>query len=280
MRRKLLGDEHPDVATTLEDLAVFLRDQRRWAEARAVRHEALLMRKKLLAQKAESGDAGAWNSLAWLLATDPDPEMRDGPSAVGLAERAVALTERKQAHILDTLAAAYAEAGQYTNAVKVQKEAIALLQNGEQKKDYASRLRLYESGSPYHDHGALAEWTRILLSAGEFAEAERLARECLAIRQKQIPDDWRTFNARSMLGGSLLGQKKYAEAEPLLVTGYEGMKQREAKIPAPGKPRLKEALQRLAQLYEETGQSEKAAEWRQKLADTEKAAAGTQPGTP
>ena len=48
-----------------------------------------------------------------------------------------------------------------------------------------------------------------------------------------------------MLGGALLGQKKYAEAEPLLLAGYEGMKQREAKIPPEGKVRLTEALERL-----------------------------------
>ena len=39
------------------------------------------------------------------------------------------------------------------------------------------------------------------------------------------------LNTKSMLGGALLGQKKYAEAEPLLLAGYEGTKQREATIP-------------------------------------------------
>jgi hypothetical protein len=68
-----------------------------------------------------------------------------------------------------------------------------------------------------------------------------------------------------MLGGSLLGQKKYAEAEPLLLSGYQGMKQREDKIPAEGKPRLKEAQRRLVQLYEATGRPDKAAEWKKKL---------------
>ena len=49
------------------------------------------------------------------------------------------------------------------------------------------------------------------------------------------------------------------------------MKQREAAIPASGKVRLKEALQRLVQLYEETNRPEKAAEWRQKLAEIDQA---------
>src|SRR5204863_87015 len=49
------------------------------------------------------------------------------------------------------------------------------------------------------------------------------------------------FNTRSMLGGVLLGQKKYADAEPLLQSGYDGMNERAAKIPPQGKDRLTEA---------------------------------------
>jgi hypothetical protein len=94
------------------------------------------------------------------------------------------------------------------------------------------------------------------------------------------PDDWRAFNARSVLGGSLLGQKKYAEAEPLLLSAYEGMRQREDKIPADGKVRLQESLQRLVQLYEATGQAEKAAEWNRKLAEFDQAEATKKTAAP
>jgi len=119
----------------------------------------------------------------------------------------------------------------------------------------------------------LAEQAYAQLREGKFAEAEGSARECLALREREIPDDWRTSSARSMLGGALLGQKKYADALPLLLSAYAGMKQQEDKIPAEGKIRLQESLQRLAQLYEATGQSEKAAEWSKKLAEFDLAAA-------
>lgn len=109
------------------------------------------------------------------------------------------------------------------------------------------------------------------LAAGKPAEAEPLARECLAMREAIIPDDWRTFNARSVLGGCLLGQKKFTEAEPLLISGYEGMKRREDKIPPAGKVRPQQALQRLVQLYEETNRPDQAARWKQKLTEAEKA---------
>ena len=105
------------------------------------------------------------------------------------------------------------------------------------------------------------------MDAKKFHEAEPFARECLEIRDRTIPDDWRTCNARSFLGSSLLGQKKYAEAEPLLLEAYEGMTEREDKIPLSGKLRPKECLQWLVQLYEETNRPEQAALWKQKLAE-------------
>ena len=69
------------------------------------------------------------------------------------------------------------------------------------------------------------------------------------IREKTLPDDWVLFNTKSMLGGALAGQKKFQEAEPLLVEGYSGMKDREAKIQPAAKTSLPEAIQRLIDLY-------------------------------
>jgi len=69
------------------------------------------------------------------------------------------------------------------------------------------------------------------------------------------------------LGAALLGQKKYSEAEPLLLAGYQGMKQREATIPPPFKLLLMEALERLVQFYEATADKDKAREWQNKLAE-------------
>jgi eukaryotic-like serine/threonine-protein kinase len=99
------------------------------------------------------------------------------------------------------------------------------------------------------------------LKANKPGEAEPIFRACLALRAKTAPDDWRTFSTKSQLGRSLLAQKKYADAEPLLLAGYEGMKQRESKITPQGKVRLSEARERLLQLYEATGQNAKAEAW-------------------
>ncbi len=78
-----------------------------------------------------------------------------------------------------------------------------------------------------------------------------------------MPDDWRTFNTRRMLGSALLGQKKYADAEPLLLKGYEGMKEREKSIPKSGgaEKRIPEALDALIELYTATNKPEEVKKW-------------------
>jgi ECF sigma factor len=97
------------------------------------------------------------------------------------------------------------------------------------------------------------------------AEAEPFLRECLAIREKSSPDNWATFNPRSLLGGSLLGQKKYAEAEPLVLSGCDGMKAREVKIPGVQRWKLTKAGERVLELYESWGKPDQAADWQKKL---------------
>ena len=118
---------------------------------------------------------------------------------------------------------------------------------------------------------ALSGLCSTLLAEGKFTEAEPLARISVALREEKMPDDWSTFNMQSVLGATLFGQQKYAEAEPLMLCGYEGMKQREAKVRLRnGEPRLREALQRLVQLYEATNRHEQAADWKKRLDEFEK----------
>ncbi len=112
--------------------------------------------------------------------------------------------------------------------------------------------------------GLHAQLGQYLLQSRRFEEAEPVLRECLAARETLLPDSWLRFNTQSMLGGALLGRGNHADAEPLLVAGYEGMKAREATIPA-GLPRLAEAAERLVALYEATGRPREADAWRAKL---------------
>jgi hypothetical protein len=99
------------------------------------------------------------------------------------------------------------------------------------------------------------------------AEAQPLLRECLTIREKKLPPDhWRTAAARSLLGGCLAQQKNFAAAEPLLLTGYEGLTRGKF---APAR-RTAEALDRLVDLYEKWDKPEQVEVWRKKRSPARK----------
>jgi len=110
-----------------------------------------------------------------------------------------------------------------------------------------------------------------LLQLEKWGEAEPLLRECLVIREEKQPNGWTTFNTRSILGGALLGQKRYAEAEPLLLTGFGGMKKREAQIPPHSRVRFHEGAERLVQLYDSTDKKDEAAKWQKGLDEIKRA---------
>lgn len=95
-------------------------------------------------------DADVLNNLAWLRATCPDDSERDGKAAVDAATQACALTKWKNIHELDTLAAAYAEAGDFDRAVNFEKRALSGF-SGQPRKDAEARLALYREHKPYHE---------------------------------------------------------------------------------------------------------------------------------
>jgi tetratricopeptide (TPR) repeat protein len=100
-------------------------------------------------------DPAAHNNRASLLATCPDATYRDGQEAVAAATRACKLTGWSQPALFDTLAAAYAEAGDFAAAAAWQEKAIGLLPDGVEKDDFRTRLALYRAGKPCHDTSLL-----------------------------------------------------------------------------------------------------------------------------
>jgi len=94
------------------------------------------------------------NNLAWILATSPDDSVRNGSDAVGFAEKACQQTQNQDAMTLGTLAAAYAEAGRFSDAVATADKAASLAAaagNSRFATINTQLMQLYRSGKPYHE---------------------------------------------------------------------------------------------------------------------------------
>lgn len=100
------------------------------------------------------GDAYTNNFVAWILSTHPEANVRDGKAAITFANRACELGSWKNWQSIDTLAAAYAEVGDFAQALKYQQKALALAQGSPAAADVVAamrrRLRLYQEHKPYH----------------------------------------------------------------------------------------------------------------------------------
>ena len=105
----------------------------------------------------------------------------------------------------------------------------------------------------------------LYLNLARYDQAEPLLRTALNGFEKALPDGWERYNTQSMLGASVAGQKRYQEAEPLVVSGYEALIQRKAAIPPANASVMDHAGQRVIQLYRDWGKPEKVSEWTKRM---------------
>jgi tetratricopeptide (TPR) repeat protein len=302
LRKKLLGSQHPAVSESLNNLAILLHNQGNFAEAETMHREALMIERKILGDEHPSV-ANSLNNLAVVLRDEgklAEAETMER-QALGLWRNLFGLEHFQVATALNNLAAVLREEDKLGEAETAQREALAMYRKSlgdkhpsaakglhnlavilqRQRKLDAAEAMLRDAlakrrellGNEHPDVAAsLEQLAEVLREEAKLDEVEPLLRECLSIREKKLPDGWPTFSARSAMGENLMARKQYAEAEPLLISGYNGLSEPEARIPAANKPRLQKAAERLIRFYEETAQPDKAAEWKQKLAELTKPA--------
>lgn len=286
IRRATLGDEHRETATAMKNLAITLRAAGKLDEAgqwqfrvyeldrehRGVEHiqtmkTMLAVGYQLLASEGRSAalefmreyvtignrmadkpdaDPVFINDFAWYLLDSDLDELHDPPRALELAERAVALTDRRQNEFLDTLAVAYHRTGDLERAIEVEWEAIrledslirydmerqlvALLREAGDDKEIERflhyNLERRREARPADDpliattHRHLGRFYRRL---GESARAEKHYVEALRIfRVRHDPTHRHVYETCGELGEMLLDAGRLDDAEPLLVAAHDG----------------------------------------------------------
>jgi serine/threonine protein kinase/tetratricopeptide (TPR) repeat protein len=236
LRESRLGPHHPDTLTSRGNLGVAYLKAGRTAESVRLLEKTHAAQSSLLGPDHPDTLASR-ASLAMAYA-----KAGRAAESVALMEEVLPRFEARLGHdhphtltVRNNLAVAYQETGRWGGAERLLRTLLA-------------RQRATATPeSPALDN-ALAQLARVLLQEKKWPDAEAALRECLAVREARSPDDWRTFNAMSLLGASLLGQGRYAEAEPLIVRGYQGLSARRFQIPTQNQPDLREAGERMSAL--------------------------------
>ena len=144
-RRSCALDRRPESFEIRFSLAVALQSTGQPVEAVSQYREVLRQQPKAV---------NAANNLAWILATHNDGQVRDSAEALRLARRVAKLTGARQPSALDTLAAALAAAGEFSEAVRVAEKALQLARTQKQTQladKIESRLQLYRHSQPYRE---------------------------------------------------------------------------------------------------------------------------------
>jgi len=290
-----LGADHPDALTITENLALDYQQAGKLDLALPLYEQTLKLKRAKLGVH-HPGTLNSMNNLAFGYQGAGRLDL-----ATPLYEESLKLIRANLGAnhpltliTINNLAAAYRDAGRLDKAFPLFVEAAEGVEKSRFQHEYAGRIvgGLINCCERLKRFSQAEAWRRKWLSviketsgresvayAGELAalgldlleqknwtEAERVLRECLAIREKNEPDIWTTFNTQSMLGDALLGQKKYADSAPLLLQGWAGIKHRAAQLPEPLRTqRLNEAAERLVRLYDALGKTEEATKWRKEL---------------
>ncbi len=255
--RRVRGAEHPTTVLTLDRLAQVFGQQGRFAEAEAMRREVLSIKLRT-AGADDAGTGTARMNLAQNLINQNDPAKL--PEAERLLTESLATARRvsgersRQANMIRV------NLGDLYDGQNRHAEAEAML------RDAVDGLR--ESPGPTYPMTltALVSLGDVYLEEHKYAAAEPVLREAVAGRVKTMPNTWQRFEAESLLGGALAGQRRFNDAEPLIVGAYQHMRELIASIPAYHRDSLTAAGQRVVDLYTAWGKPSQAAEWRTKVA--------------
>jgi tetratricopeptide (TPR) repeat protein len=294
IQKRVLGAEHPSTVVSMNNLSVVYSVQGKYPQAEALDRQALEIRRRvmgpehpdtLVSQDNLAGDyqsQGKFAEAEALYKEDQQIERRVlGPEHPGTLDTVTDLAEvygawgkfaQSEAIFRENLQVERRVLGPQHPTTLATLSAFAFMYQRQSKYSlaetyFAQTLEGRRNAlGPEHPNTMVsaADLALAYQSEGKFAEAEPLAREVMEFDRKKKPDDWQGFRAESLLGASLSGQKKYAEAEPLLLEGYQGMAARKGRMDVPSWYHLDRAREWTVQLYQAWGQPEKAAEWRKK----------------
>ena len=299
IRRRTLGDQHPEVAESLDDLGSLQYEIGNLGEAERLLRDALALRRRTLGDE-HLDTANTENHLAMALRRKETPEANAEVeqlyrSALAARRKALGADDRAIAESLNDLGLLFSQNKRdYAAAEPLFREALEinrrvfgndhlevsitlnnlalLLRDTGRYTEAESRLRealVIDRHVLGEEHPAVGvvfnNLANVLERKGDLAGAESMYRDALTLRRKAFPNEpdghWEVATIKSLLGGCLTAAKRYADAEPLLLESYPVIKGNFGDA----HPRTQVALKRLVDLYDAWGKSAKGAQYRAML---------------
>jgi len=256
LRRKLMGPKHYDTLTAMNNLASTYFGLKRIDEALPLMKEVYELRKSKLGAEHPHTILSMANLAVVLEAAGKRKEARPYfEEAVKISESKNGLYHPGTLLRIRNLANCCRDLGDKESALKLYQRYVDrhAIKDGKESLSYANAL-IYLGFNQ--------------LKYEMWEEAEPVLRQCLELRIKHLgDDDWRVGGAQSLLGGTLLKLKKFEQAEPLLISGFEIQKAKESEMLGNAVDAIDQALDRIVDFYKtrnQKGDEELVKQWESK----------------
>ncbi len=247
------GEENPATLVVLSDLAVMLQRAGKVDEAGAITERVLALRRRVLGPEHPHTLTSMGNLASFYKSRDRlDEAERLQLATLEIMRPALGPDHHRVLQTTRNLADTYRLQGKLQAAADLLGENLAACRrtHGDTHPNTVAAL------------GALGD---VLIALGDAARAEPLLREALAAYEKEGAPRWRLAAVRSQLGHALAQQRRFEEAEPLLVGGLEDFRRGEKDVPPSFRKFISNMGDHVIELYVAWGKPERAAEWKARL---------------
>jgi tetratricopeptide (TPR) repeat protein len=229
LARRVLGPGHPDTTSSIHNLATTYRNEGKYAQADALYAEALEARRRALGEEHwETEDTRFSLGISYRAQGRYVEAASLFTQAAEALRRGLGAEHPLTLQVLYNLAEVYRRQRRYREAESLFNQVLEV------------RRRTLGPNNLYTEQ-VLASLGELKMDQGDYSEAETLLRQSASIRRNKAPDSWQRYYVESALGATLVRLGKDTEGEPLLVSGYQGMLDRQSSISAESRSALERA---------------------------------------
>lgn len=254
IEKRVEGPTHPETLNALNNLAVLYAVEGKYSEAAPI-YENVLQQWRTQLGPEHPRTLAVMQNLVVLHQDQHDLAAAEtlGRRVLEMRTRALGAEHSDTLQSQSTLASILEEEGKYQEADPLFTRVVEV------------RQRVLGPRNP-DTLDAVVHLAELRVDEARYPEAEAMLRGCLEMREQPMPSGYRRYWTQTLLGASVAGEHRYEQAEPLLIGGYDGMKQNAASVSDLYRQKLQKAGEFIVKFYGAWNKPDKADEWRQIIA--------------